>query len=74
MKKVVLGAILFLAGLLSAAVLLSGTMANDWTVNGNLSAFWNLSQYGLMPPLYIFAGVAVVGLCVAVWGVLDKKD
>ena len=33
MKKVILGSIMFLAGLLSVAVLLTGTMANDWTVN-----------------------------------------
>lgn len=74
MKKVILGAVLFLAGILSVAVLLSGTMANDWTVDGSLSAFWNLSQYGLMTPFYIFVGVAVVGICVAVWGLFDKKE
>lgn len=49
MKKVILGSTMFLAGLLSAAVLLAGTMANDWNVNGELSSFRNMAQYGLMP-------------------------
>ncbi len=59
MKKVILGSMMFLAGLLSAAVLLAGTMANDWSVNGELSSFRNMVQYGLMPVFYIFIGVSV---------------
>lgn len=74
MKKVVLGSIMFLAGLLSAAVLLSGTMSNDWTIDGRLSAFWNMSQYGLMPAFYIFAGTAILGICLAIWGIFEKKE
>lgn len=74
MKKVMLGAMMFLAGTLSLAVLLSGTMANDWTINGQHSSFWNLSQYGLMPAFYGFAAVAVIGLAIALWGLFDKKD
>ena len=59
MKKVILGSMMFLAGLLSAVVLLAGTMANDWSVNGELSSFRNMVQYGLMPVFYIFIGVSV---------------
>ena len=59
MKKVILGSMMFLAGLLSAVVLLAGTMANDWGVNGELSSFRNMVQYGLMPVFYIFIGVSV---------------
>lgn len=73
MEKVMLGAMMFLAGLLSAAVLLAGTMANDWTSNGTLSSLWNLSQYGLMPAFFLFAGIAVAGMAVAIWGTFDKK-
>jgi hypothetical protein len=73
MKKVILGSIMFLAGLLSVAVLLTGTMANDWTVNGQLSSFWCMSQYGLMPTFYIFVGIAILGICVAIWGVFEKE-
>lgn len=74
MKKTVLGSAMFLAGLLSVAVLLAGTMANDWTVDGNLSSFWNMSQYGLLPAFYAFIGIAILGLAVAVWGIWEKKN
>ena len=74
MKKVILGSMMFLAGLLSAAVLLAGTMANDWSVNGELSSFRNMVQYGLMPVFYIFIVIAVLGIGVAIWGMLEKKE
>ena len=74
MKKVVLGSAMLLAGLLSAAILLGGTMANDWTNNGMRSSLWNLSQYGLMPALCIFIGIAILGLVIAVWGSFEKND
>jgi hypothetical protein len=74
MKKVILGSIMFLAGLLSAAVLLAGTMSNDWVNNGQISSFWNMSQYGLMPAFYIFIGVAILGIGIAIWGVFEKKE
>jgi len=73
MKKLVLGSMMFLAGVLSTAIILAGSMANDWTINGQHSAFWNISRYGLMPAIYIFLGIAVVGLILACWGLLDKK-
>ena len=74
MKKVILGSIVFLAGVISVALVLAGSMANEWTINGQFSSFWNISQYGLMPVVYIFIGIAVIGLALAVWGLFDKKD
>lgn len=74
MKKVILGSIMFLAGVISIALVLAGSMANEWTVNGKFSSFWNISQYGLMPVVYIFAGIAMIGLVLAVLGLFDKKD
>lgn len=74
MKKVILGSIMFLAGVISIALVLAGSMANEWTVNGELSSFWNISQYGLMPVIYIFISIAIIGLVLAVWGLFDKKD
>ncbi len=74
MKKVILGSAMFLAGLLSAAVLLAGTMANQWTINGMRSSLWNMSEYGLMPALYIFIGVAILGFAIAIWGIYEKND
>lgn len=64
MKKVILGSTLILAG----------SMSNEWTVNGEFSSLWNISQYGLMPAIYIFTGIAIVGLVLAVWGLFDRKD
>lgn len=74
MKKVILGSVMFSAGLLSAAVLLAGTMSNDWTIDGSLSSFWNLTQYGLMPAFYAFIGIAATGIAVAIWGIFEKKN
>ncbi len=73
MKKVILGSTMLLAGLLSTAMLLAGTMANEWTRNGQLSSFWNMSQYGLMPMFYIFIGIAIIGLAIAIWGIFEKS-
>lgn len=74
MKKAIVGSLMFLAGLVSTALLLSGSMANDWTINGELSAFWNLTQYGLMPAFNIFICVAIIGLAIAIWGMVEKKQ
>ena len=38
MKKVIAGSIMFLAGLIFTALVLAGSMANDWTINGQHSA------------------------------------
>lgn len=73
MKKVILGSIMFLAGIISIALVLAGSMANEWSINGEYSSFWNISQYGLMPAIYIFIGIAIIGLVLAVWGLFDKK-
>ncbi|MET0017297.1 hypothetical protein [Oscillibacter sp.] len=72
MKKVILGSFLFLTGFLSIAVLLAGSMSNDWTIDGQHSTLWNLSQYGLTPALYMFAIIAIIGLIVATSGLLDN--
>ena len=62
MKKLLFGMMLFCSGSLSAAMLLAGSMANDWTLNGQPSALWN-----------IFLGLAVLGLVIAVWGLFDPE-
>lgn len=74
MKKVIFGAFMMLAGILGSAILLAGTMAHDWTLDGKLSFSWNLSTYGLMPSLVIFVLIAVAGLLLGIWGLVDKKD
>lgn len=74
MKKIILGSAMILAGIISIALILAGSMANEWTVNGEFSSLWNISQYGLMPAVYIFTGIAIIGFVLAVWGLIDKKD
>ncbi len=74
MKKVILGSMMFLTGVLSIAVILAGSMANEWTVNGEFSSIWNITQYGLMPVLYIFGGISIVGIALAIWGVFEKNN
>ncbi len=74
MKKVIWGSLMVLAGLLSAAVLLAGSMANEWTINGQFSSFWNMSQYGVIPIFYVFIGVAIIGMAAALWGIFEKKE
>lgn len=73
MKKVIVGSLMFLAGVISVALVFAGSMAVEWTVNGQFSSLWNISQYGLMPAMYSFIGIAAAGLALAVWGLFDKK-
>lgn len=73
MKKVIMGSIVFLTGVLSLAVIVSGAMVHDWTIDGQHSVFWNLSRYGVMPILYGLTAIAVLGLIIAVWGLFEKK-
>ena len=74
MKKVILGSMMFLSGVLAVAMILAGAMASEWNVNGQLSALWNITQYGLMPAIVIFSIIAVIGLLFALWGVFEKKQ
>jgi len=74
MKKVILGGLMMLAGIISTAILLSGTMATGFIHNGRHSFAWSLSQYQLTTPLYIFIVIAIVGFALSVWGLLEKKD
>ena len=73
MKKVLLGSMLFLASAISIAVILAGSMASEWTVNGEFSSIWNIARYGLMPAVYIFGGISIFGMALAIWGIFEKK-
>ncbi|MCL2048432.1 MAG: hypothetical protein FWG87_06860 [Defluviitaleaceae bacterium] len=72
MKKIVLGSMMMLAGVVSTAILLSGTMATGFTNNGQYSFAWSLSQYKLTTPLTAFIAIAVLGLALGVWGLVEK--
>ena len=74
MKKVILGLMMLLSGIIAVAIILAGAMANEWTVNGQLSAVWNITQYGLIPALIIFSIIAVIGFLLSIWGLFEKKQ
>ena len=73
MKKTILGCFLFLAGMLSTALLLSGSMSSELTINGQFLFWKTLSAYGLIPAFYFFVIVAAIGGIVAIIGLIDKK-
>ena len=78
MKKIVFGGIMMLGGIISTALLLSGTMATGMQIamyhNGQYSFIWSLHQYQLIVPLIVFVIIAVVGFALSIWGLFDKKD
>ena len=74
MKKTVLGSIMFLAGIISIALLMAGSMSPNLIIDGRYSFWWNLSQYGLTSAFYFFAIIAVIGLAIAVIGLAEKKQ
>ena len=73
MKKVVLGSMMFLAGLLSCAILIAGSALKDITINGGYSFLWNLSSLGLVPVTVLFSAIALTGLLIALWGIFEKN-
>lgn len=48
-EKEVLGSALLLSGVLVIAIFLASSMSLEWNHNGQFSAIWNNTQYGLMP-------------------------
>lgn len=73
-KKVLLGSMMLLGGFLANAIILAGAMANEWNVNGELSAMRNIGRYGLTPAMVTFSITAAIGFLLALWGVLEKKQ
>lgn len=74
MKKVLLGSMMLLGGFLANAIILAGAMANERSVNGELSAIRNIGRYGLTPAMVTFSITAAIGFLLALWGVLEKKQ
>ena len=75
MKKVIIGAALFMTGVLSAVIILGGAMAYQFE-QINLSPFAMtmqiLAQYGLTPLLYAAAVIAVAGMGLTILGLKEK--
>jgi len=74
MKKTILGSLMALAGIVSMALLMAGSMSQDWMIDGQHSFWWNLSQYGLTSAFFVFAAIATGGLVIAVIGLIEKKQ
>ena len=74
MKKVVLGALIMSAGIMSIAILLAGTMATGFVHDGEYSFIWSLTQYKLATPCIVFGIIAVAGFLLSLWGLIEKKD
>ena len=74
MKKVVMGSMMFLAGLLSCSILIAGSTLKDIMINGKYSFLWNLSSLGLVPVTVLFSAIALAGFLIALWGLLDKNN
>lgn len=74
MKKIIFGGLLLLSGIVGSAILLAGTFLTNVTLNGQRSLIWSLQLYELMLPLTTFVIVAIAGLALGVWGLLEKSD
>lgn len=75
MKKVIVGSVMFMTGIISAFVLLGGAMAYEFE-HINLSPFAMtvqiLAQYGLTPFLYAAVVIAIVGIIIVLLGFKEK--
>ena len=78
MKKIILGGFMMLSGILSAAVLLAGTMAQASSASDALGlppfALRRLDTYDILPAFYMFIVIAVIGLVIGCWGLFDEKN
>lgn len=70
MKQIVFGGFLILAGVLGAAVLAAGTMANN--TFGNLPFYTVLKLYNLLPLFIFFIAVGLIGTVIGIAGLRDR--
>lgn len=75
MRKVIMGSIMFLTGVLSAAVLVAGAIVPNVSVAGEAATTltWRLNHFGLTPVLWVLGGVMLIGLLLALWGATERK-
>ena len=74
MKKVIFGGIMMFAGVISTAILLSGTMVTSFVHNVEYTYAWSLSRAELRQPLIFFIIIIVVGLILGIWGMIERDD
>jgi hypothetical protein len=64
-----------LAGVISTAIILYGTMvATRYTNDRGYTIAFQLSQHQLTAPLVIFIIIAVIGLALGIWGLIEKEN
>lgn len=74
MKRIVLGSMMMLGGIIGSALLMIGAMNFNLPVNGQHSFLWSLSKYGLDSAFYIFIIIATIGFIVAVSALVNKNN
>ena len=74
MKKVIFGGIMMFAGIISTAILLSGTMVTSFVNNVEYTYAWSLSRAELIQPLIFFIIITVIGLILGIWGMIEKDN
>ena len=77
MKKLILGISIMAIGAISTISIIVATVLsplNPWSYNGVSGWFGCILGMDLLMPLIISIIVAVIGLAIAVWGVLDKEN
>lgn len=73
MKKVILGIGLMAIGFLGFAILCSGAMCSQFTVNGSnyFIDIWRV--FGITPVALIFVVIAAVGIILSIVGLFSKS-
>lgn len=74
MKKMIFGMLMFLTGALSVAMILVGSGKRLDCSTGIIPLFGIYPDMACFLHWYLFAGMAILGLIVAVWGLFDHKS
>jgi heme/copper-type cytochrome/quinol oxidase subunit 1 len=71
MKKIIAGSFMLLSGTISSAILMAATMLTGTTYIDDHQYMDILSDYGLQSVFHIFVAIAVVGLALLLWGLIE---
>lgn len=73
MKKLILGATMFITGFIGVAILIAATLSCNYTLNGsnNYADIWRL--FGITPFVIAFAVLGIVGLLMAIWSLFTDR-
>ena len=77
MKKLILGGLMMLCGVIGISVLLIVAMFSFQslgTLNGSSSVFTYWNYHGVTSFFVSFMLLSVAGIVLGIWGLIDKKD